>query len=97
MIQKVVKYYTIVEIIQAMGIQAKPYLTWKVGKLMSESYERRVGRRPDNELNNKTNDGGSHHFCYYPEDCIKEVHGYVGMCKMEAARQPNLFSFEEPF
>ena len=94
MIQLTANFITIIEVIIDMGIEPTNELDWKVGRMMQESYERRCGHPPLKDNRKKTNGTGSHCFALYPEECRKEIQGFVRLCKMEEARQPSLFASE---
>ena len=95
MIRQTITFIAVLEVIRDMGIEPTDKLCWSVGNTMQAWFVREFGAQPWKDLHTKKNGGGSHCMAYYPEKMRLKIEEFVKMCKMEAARQPSLFSLQE--
>lgn len=65
--------YSVIEVMQSMGIKPNKQLSWTVGSTTRAKWEKTYGRLPDKELRPKTNGNGSHCFAVYPGWFKKEI------------------------
>lgn len=81
---------TVVDVCRSLRVEPTPDLTWPVGAIVRERWERIHGSLPPKALRTKTAGGGSHCFAVYPEDWKPEIESVIRQFQTIATRQGEL-------
>ncbi len=83
---------TVIDVCRRIGIEPTSSLTWAVGAIVRDIYERRYGCLPEKDLRTKTNGPGSHCFAIYPESFASIIECEIRRQDCENQRQYELFT-----
>lgn len=82
---------TVIDRFRALGKEPSKRMTWAVGDIVRDKWEKLTGSLPAKVLRQKTNDGGSHCFAVYPEWFIPVIDEVILSLHAEDDRQRMLF------